>query len=598
MSKKRPKRQIPFNETARLVRVLIRDYGLKYRFRFFAAVFCMILVACSTGGIAWLTRSMVNEIFVSGDKPAIWGVGIAIMAAFTIKGVAGYLQAVLMGSIGTALTADLQRAQFDKLLHMKLSYFAGRQVSAVVSKAIHSARAAKNIITVVTTNFFRDLFTLIVLIGVMIYQDPFMSVFALLAAPVIIVALYHLTRAVKQITQAEADLIAGVNVVALEALQGLKVVKTFTLEDTMRRKIGQAVDKMENRQNSITRIAAITSPLFDILGGIIIGSFVFYAGWQTLENGKTPGEFMAFITAFLLAFEPARRLGNMNVRIQRDIVPVKDMFDLLEDDTDLETDVPAVPALAGASGEERGLRFEDVSFSYGKNAASIKNISFTAKPDQMLAIVGRSGVGKSTIVNLIMGLYTPSSGRIVLNGRPQTEFSLSQLRRSISYVAQDTFLFSGTVRDNVALGRPEASEEEIIEALQRAGAMEFVEKLPQGLDTPVGDNGAKLSGGQRQRIAIARGLLKDAPFLILDEATSALDGETERFLRGNLQQMKQGRTMIVIAHRLSTIQEADMVLVIDQGKVVGQGTHEELARDNAIYQALFTTGELKDNEAA
>jgi ABC-type multidrug transport system fused ATPase/permease subunit len=594
---KQQKRQIALNETTRLVRRLIVDYGLQFRVRFATAVVCMLFVAASTGMIAWLSRSMVNNIFVDGDQRAIWGVGVAIMLAFLVKGVSSYLQAVLMGSIGTAITANLQRAQFDKLLHMKLGYFSGRHAGGVVSKVIHSSRAAKTVVTLVTTNFFRDLFTLFALTGVMIYQDPFMSIFALLAAPVIIVALYFLTRAIKQVTQAESDLIAGVNVVGVEALQGLKVVKTFTLEDQMRERIGGAVNKMETRQNAITRIAAITSPLFDVLGGLIIGLFIFYAGWQTIENNRTPGEFMAFITAFLLAFEPARRLGNMNVQIQKHIVAVKDMFDLLENDKDIEDSLPMKSQLAGPSGGHAGLRFEKVNFNYAaKGAPTLRQVSFEAASNESLAIVGRSGAGKSTIVNLVLGLYSPASGQIFLNGRPLTDYSLAQLRQNVSYVAQDTFLFSGSVRDNVAYGKPGATDEEITAALQGAGAMDFVSALPRGMDTDVGDNGAKLSGGQKQRIAIARALLKDAPLLIFDEATSALDGETERYLRNTLNQMKQGRTTIVIAHRLSTIQEADKVLVIDQGTVIGSGTHEELSAENEVYRALFTSGELQANE--
>lgn len=594
---KQQKRQIALNETTRLVRRLIVDYGLQYRVRFATAVVCMLFVAASTGMIAWLSRSMVNNIFVDGDQQAIWGVGVAIMLAFLVKGVSSYLQAVLMGSIGTAITANLQRAQFDKLLHMKLGYFSGRHAGGVVAKVIHSSRAAKSVVILVTTNFFRDLFTLFALTGVMIYQDPFMSIFALLAAPVIIVALYFLTRAIKQVTQAESDLIAGVNVVGVEALQGLKVVKTFTLEDQMRQRIGGAVNKMETRQNAITRIAAITSPLFDVLGGLIIGLFIFYAGWQTIENNRTPGEFMAFITAFLLAFEPARRLGNMNVQIQKHIVAVKDMFDLLENDKDIEESIATHPQLTGPTGSDAGLRFDNVNFNYAaKGAPTLKQVSFEAAPNESLAIVGRSGAGKSTIVNLVLGLYSPASGQILLNGRPLTDYSLAQLRQNVSYVAQDTFLFSGSIRDNVAYGKPGATDEEIAAALQGAGAMDFVSALPRGMDTDVGDNGAKLSGGQKQRIAIARALLKDAPLLIFDEATSALDGETERYLRNTLNQMKQGRTTIVIAHRLSTIQEADKVLVIDQGAVIGCGTHEELAAENEVYRALFTSGELQANE--
>lgn len=585
-------KQVPLKETIRLVHRLIFEYGLQYRGRFVVAVLCMLLVAGSTAMIAWLTRSMVNSIFVDGNRNAVWGVGFAIMAAFTVKGVFGYFQTVLMGSIGLAITAKLQRAQFDKLLRMKISHYSGRNAGGVVAKVINSARAARSIIISVTTSLIRDAFTLVALTGVMIYQDPFMSMFALLAAPVIIVALYLLVRAIKRVALAEADLIAGVNVVGVESLQGLKVVKSFNLEGEMGERIGRAIDKMEDRQNSINRISAVASPLFDVLGGLIIGSFVFYAGWQTLANDKTPGEFMAFITAFLLAFEPARRLGAMNVEIQRQIVAVKGLFDLLENEQDMEADTKEARALDfhASSGH---VKFDSVSFRYGQRATpTLADVSFEANPGEIVAIVGRSGAGKSTIVNLILGLYRPEAGNILLDGRQISDLSLDQLRRNVSYVAQDTFLFSGSIRDNVLFGKPDASDQQVVEALRSAGAMDFVAELPEGLDSEVGDNGGSLSGGQRQRIAIARALLKDAPILILDEATSALDGETERNVRSALGKLPQGRTAIIIAHRLTTIQEADKVIVLDKGQIVGEGTHQQLEETNETYRSLFVGGEV------
>lgn len=589
---KKQNRSIRPSETARLIWRLVFQYGLQYRARFAAAVFFMLLVAGSTAAIAWLTKSMVNGIFVDGNRAAVWSVGFAIMAAFAVKGVSGYFQTVLMGSIGLAITAKLQRAQFDKLLRMKIDHYSGKHAGGVVAKVINSARAARNIIVIVTTNLIRDAFTLIALTAVMVYQDPFMSIFVLLAAPIIIGGLYMLVRAIKRVTAAEADLIAGVNVIGVEALQGLKVVKSFNLEQEMGERIGRAIDKMEDRQNAINKISAIVSPMFDILGGVIIGSFVFYAGWQTLANDKTPGEFMAFITAFLLAFEPARRLGTMNVEIQRQIAAVKGLFDLLENDQDTETDtrLPTSPEFYASSGQ---VTFDSVGFSYGKKSApTISDVSFEAKPGEIVAIVGRSGAGKSTIVNLILGLYRPMSGEIRLEGKSIVELSLEQLRRNVSYVAQDTFLFSGTIRDNVLFGNRDANDDQVVEALRSAGAMEFIDELTNGLDTEVGDNGGNFSGGQRQQISIARALLKNAPVLILDEATSALDGETERSVRSAISKLPKDRTAIIVAHRLTTIQEADKVIVVDKGRIVGQGTHKQLEDSNETYRSLFIGGEL------
>jgi len=552
----------------------------------------MLLVAGSTASIAWLTRSMVNSIFVEGNNDAVWMVGMAIMVAFSVKGISGYIQTVLMGSIGVAIAARLQQAQFAKLLKMNFAHFAGRAASGVVAKVVNSSRAARSVVVTVTTNIIRDAFTLLALTAVMIYQDPIMSMFALIAAPAIILGLYYIIKGVRAVTSAEGDVIAGVTVAGVEALQGLRVVKSFNMEAGMADRIGRAIDKMERRQNAINRISAITSPLFDVIGGVIIGSFVFYAGWQTLANDRTPGEFMAFITAFLLAFEPARRLGAMNVEVQRQIVHVRSMYELLDNTDDVER-VGSDIYPDDTKIEAGRIEFQSVSFRYRKKGVpAISDISFSAQPGEIVAIVGRSGAGKSTLVNLILGLYQPDAGRILLDGHITTNISLQQLRENVAYVAQETFLFGGSIRENLLTGRGSASTEDMYEALKSAGALDFVQTLPDGLETDVGDNGSNLSGGQRQRISIARALLKDAPLLILDEATSALDGETERDVRSTLSKLGTNKTAIVIAHRLSTIQEADRVIVLDQGRVVADGPHHDLKESSAVYRSLFYGGEL------
>lgn len=598
MSKVEEKKQrhVAFGEASGLIYRLIREFAFEYKGRFATAVLFMLLVAGSTAAIAWLTRSMVNSIFVEGDGAAVWMVGMSIMAAFAVKGISGYVQTVLMGSIGVAIAARLQQAQFDKLLSLKFSHFAGRPASGIVAKVVNASRASRSVVVTVITNLVRDAFTLVALCAVMIYQDPLMSVIVVIAAPAIIIGLYYIIRGVRRATSSEGEVIAGVNVAGVEALQGLRVVKSFNMEPAMADRIGDAIDKMEQRQNAINRVSAVTSPLFDVIGGLIIGSFVFYAGWQTLANDRTPGEFMAFITAFLLAFEPARRLGTMNVEIQRQIVHVKSMFDLLDNADDVEQSLATRASADIEKVQSGGIEFRAVSFRYRKKAVpAIVDVSFTAMPGEIVALVGRSGAGKSTIVNLILGLYRANSGDIVLGDKSIKDIAVQQLRANVSYVAQETFLFGGTIKENLLAGRAGASPEEMHEALKSAGALEFVQALPEGIDTDVGDNGSNLSGGQRQRIAIARALLKDAPLLVLDEATSALDGETERDVRTTLSKLRGEKTVIVIAHRLSTIQEADRVIVLDKGKVVGVGPHQQLKETSAVYRSLFFGGDIEEN---
>jgi ATP-binding cassette, subfamily B, bacterial MsbA len=534
---------------------------------------------------------MANSILIAGDRLAIWAVGTAIIAAFTIKGVSSYFQSVLMLSIGASVTARLQREQFQKLIRLGMPLFAGKHPNGVVSGVLYSARAAKNALILVLTNLIRDVATVIGLLGVMIFQDPTLSAFAFIFSPFAVFAVARIMRRVKNLSKTEADLFAGLNVVALEALQGLRIVKSFNLEDEMDNRIGHAIDRMEERQNALARAMSLSSPFFDILAGLIIGCFVFYAGSNTVDQVRTPGEYMAFITAFLLAYDPMKRIANLNVQLQKEMVGIKRLFRVLDDD-EAENFVPKSSATVEFPRNLQRLSFDNVRFSYTSgNAPALNGLSFDVGLGKKLALVGRSGSGKSTVLNLIMGMYSPTAGSISVNGVPISNLELKSLRAKIAFVAQDTFLFSGTIRDNVAFGKPDCIEQDIHEALKQADAYEFVMALPEGLDTVATNGGAEFSGGQRQRLAIARAFLKSAPILLLDEATSALDGQTERNIREALKRLSAGRLTIIVAHRLSTIQDADEVLVLDAGKIVARGNHADLQKD-ANYQRLFSMKEI------
>ena len=575
--------------TFTILKRLLLDYGLEHKGRFAFAIVCMLLVAASTAAVAWLTRSMVNSIFVEGDASAITMVGLAVMTAFTVRGVASYFQLVSMGRIGSAIVSQIQREQFRKLMRMRMSYFTVEHANAMTTRVLMGARAVRAAIELAATNLVRDIATVVALVVVMFVQDPFMSVFALVIAPPLVYGIYRISRAIKNAGKDEADIAAGVHVVGYEALQGLDVVKSFGLEPVMQERITDATAQMEARQNALNRLQAIPSPLFDVIGGLILGAFVFYMGWQTTANGKSPGEFVAFLAAFLLAYEPARRLGNLNVKLQRQMIMVRRFFDIMDEDTKTE---PERGTPGEAPFENGDLAFQNVSFRYRPNGPPVLDgLSFAVAPGERVAIVGRSGAGKSTVVNLLLGAYAPDSGEIVVDGRSVADVSLGTLRAAVSYVGQSTFLFSGTLADNVRYGALSASDDEVVQALRYAGAWEFVDALPKGIHTEIGDNAKTLSGGQRQRLAIARAFIKRAPILVLDEATSALDGETERMVRGAIDRVAEGRTTIIVAHRLSTIETVDRVLVMDGGRVVVQGTHEELSKQSELYRALFKGGE-------
>jgi ATP-binding cassette, subfamily B, bacterial MsbA len=433
----------------------------------------------------------------------------------------------------------------------------------------------------------RDSLTVIGLAAVMIYLDPVMSILALTIVPPILFGVAGLSRRIRNLTKGEFKSLAGLAAATQETVSGIWIVKSFTLEQPMRARLEDAVLTAERRANAIVRIQASRAPIMESLRGIAIGLVTVYAGWQMVGRGQTPGEFVAFITAFILAYEPAKKLFGVNVSLQRSLQGVRMMYEFL-DLPEHELELPGAIELWRVKGK---VALTDVTFGYKKGKQVLRGVSIEADPGNVVAVVGPSGTGKTTIVNLIQRFYDPWEGTITIDGVDIRNVTIASLRRQISFVSQDTFLFSGTVRENIGFGFPGATEADIMAAAEAANAADFIAKLPNGLDTPIGENGATLSGGQRQRIAIARAILKDAPILILDEATSALDTQSERQVQAALEQLMKGRTTIVIAHRLSTVVRADRTYAIEAGKVVESGSHSSLIASNRLYARLFGTSD-------
>ncbi|MCX5496166.1 ABC transporter ATP-binding protein [Kaistia dalseonensis] len=552
-----------------------RGYTISFIFLF--------IVAAMTSLSAWIMRDVVNQIFVKQDVEMLWVLSFGVMAIFIVKGAATYGQMVVQSRIGNRIVAENQKRFYERCLKFGLDFFTDRASSELIMSVSAGANAIRNILDTIVVSVGRDFVSLAGLVFVMVYQAPLMTVIALLIAPPAIFGVSRLVKRIKGI--AKAEFTAGVQIIAIiqETVQGAKIVKAFGLGDHMQNRMATAVESVEKRANKISQLQARTSPLMESLGGIAIGVVILYAGWATISSGKTPGEFMSFVTALLLAYEPAKRLARVNVGIAESMIAVRMLFGVLDTPPSV-TEADDKPPLTLTRGR---IDLTDVVFGYRKTEPVVNGVTLSVGHGQRLALVGPSGGGKSTLLALIQRFYDVDKGAISVDGQDIRSVAVASLRHHIAFVSQDVFLFAGTARDNIRIGRLGATDEEVEQAARDAFAHDFIMGLPNGYDSHVGENGVQLSGGQRQRMAIARAILKNAPILLLDEATSALDSESERMIQIALDKLVEGRTTIVIAHRLATILSADKIAVIEHGRVLESGTHAELVRRGGLYEKLY-----------
>ncbi|MGY6411424.1 MAG: ABC transporter ATP-binding protein [Alkalilacustris sp.] len=563
---------------------LLRESVPGQKKKYAIAILAMVFVAASAAGAAWIMGEIVDAMTDTANRERVVMVAAAVVGIFVVKGAAGYVQTVYMTRAGNRIVAEKQEMLYRRLLGHGVSFFNVTESSELLMRVTQSAQMARRVIDTIVTSFVRDLLTLIGLIGVMIYQQPLLSLICLVLGPVILLALRLLLRRVKEIAAQEMAGLAEIMRVLQETSAGVRVVKAFALEDRMAARMVSAVRTVETRANKIARLQAATAPLLDTLTGLAIAGIVLLSAVSLFgtEPGS-PGQLMSFVTALLLAYEPAKRLSRMRVSIEAGMVGVRMMYEMLDAPQTMAEAADAVD-LPDGPGE---VRFDAVRFGYAENAAVIDGLTLTFEAGRTTALVGPSGSGKSTLLNLVMRLYDPAEGRVLIDGHDIRGATFASLRRKMAFVGQDTFLFSTSVMENLRFGRPGASDAEVIEAARVAHAHDFIEALPQGYATEVGENGAFLSGGQRQRLAIARAVLRRAPILLLDEATSALDSQSEVLVRDALERISRGVTTIVIAHRLSTILNADRVCYLEAGRVVEEGPLADLLARRGPFRALF-----------
>src|SRR5215469_10848135 len=566
-----------------LIRRLVMEQALAFWPRYLTAIVLMGVVAGATSLSAYILGEAINKAYVDKNIPGIALFSGLIVVLFIIRGMSIYGQTVILSKISNAILANNQRQLFSKLMSESVGFFSTRHSSEFLARLTAGANSITQVLSLLINALGRDLLLLIGLVAVMVIQDAYMATLGFLIAPPAMLFLRKLVKRIKGLAYTQFTGTASILETMQESLQGIRTVKAFTLESTMRERINEDIEAVERNANKMARVSNRSSPLMETLGGLAVAGGLMYGGYGVVALNATPGQFFSFLTAFLMAYEPAKRLARLNIDLNSNLVGARMLLEVVDSPaTEISDDDKPSLKLTNAR-----VEFRDVSFAYRAGETVLNRMSFVAEPGKVTALVCHSGGGKSTVLALLLRFYEVTQGEIVIDGQTISKVSRRSLRQQTAYVGQDVYLFRDTIRANIAFGKPGATEAEIIEAAKAACAHEFIMGFPLGYDTPVGEHGTQLSGGQRQRVAVARALIKNAPIILLDEATAALDSESEKQVQEAIEHLCQNRTTIVIAHRLHTIAHADTILVVEAGEIVEHGRHEDLLRRNGRYASFF-----------
>lgn len=554
----------------------------KYYLRFIIAAFCMIVAGGLQSALPLLSKPVIDEIFVSKDIVALKWIPFAVVAIFLFKGLANYGQSILMSSIGLRIVTDLRNKLYEQIQRQPLSFFAEHSTGLLMSRITNDVHSVQTASSEAITALVKDSFMLLSLIGVIFYTDWKLALISMVIFPLAVYPITVFGRKMRRVTTSQQITMGTLNSLLQETISGTRIVKAFGMEKYENQRFANENERLFQHNLKAVSVNAISSPFMDFLGGLGIAAVITYGGYNVVQGHSTPGTFFSFIAALLMLYEPVKRLTNVNNTINQGIAGAERIFAIIDREPDID-DKPGARELPPIS---RSINFENVIFSYAEKPV-LKNINLSIKAGEVVAFVGMSGGGKTSLVNLVPRFYDVAQGRVMIDDYDVRDVTLSSLRRQIAIVTQQTILFNDTVKNNIAYGDIQRTDEEIYSAARSANAHDFIVKLPNGYDSNIGELGTKLSGGEKQRISIARALLKNAPILILDEATSSLDTEAEIEVQGALDNLMKGRTTLVIAHRLSTIRNASRIIALVNGEIVEEGNHETLLAQKGEYYRLY-----------
>ncbi len=558
------------------------QFVLPHKFVALIAVFGMAATAAIEGSLVYLLEPLLDEALAAKNLQTARWIPLAFVTIFILRGVSGFATEYSLGWIGRNVISALRKTVFNKFLVLPARFFEERTAGPLLSRLTYNVEMVAESVTSVVTIAIRDVLTVIAALVVMYIQSPKLLLFISIVFPIIALVVKYLGQAFRRYSSRIQDSVGEVTQVTEEIVRGNRVVKIFGGQEFEAQRL-QEVDDRNRKQNlKLIRVRSLGVAVTQVIFGFGVAGVIYMAALESINGDLTSGEFISFFSAMMLMLQPVRRITNVNATIQRGVAAGDSLFQVIDEDEEVDNGTVEASDIRGH------VEFRNVAFAYGDDDAVLSDVSVSVEPGKSLAIVGHSGSGKSTLVGLLPRFYDVDGGEILLDGTSIGDFTLQSLRDNISLVSQDVVLFNDTIRNNLSYGQlREHSEADILRAAEAAHVLEFAEELPKGLDTVVGDRGVLLSGGQRQRIAIGRALLKDAPILILDEATSSLDTVSERRIQDALNLLMRDRTTLVIAHRLSTVEKADRIIVLDSGRVVESGTHQQLLEKDGQYAALY-----------